>query len=138
MKRSGLKPPSVAKVRAWNRRARRPISKVGRRKRASRSDEREMKRQLVERSDGFCEATRRLCDQFGHPTAISVCGTAILHPGTDPHHVWPEDRDRGVHDPSRALLLCRHAHDYAHANPAIAKTFGLLRSLNAPASWGAE
>lgn len=138
MKRSGLKPPTWEQVKAFRRKPRKPLPRVGRRKRDSRADEREMKRQLLERSGGFCEATRQLSDHFGHATAMSVCGTAILHRGVDPHHVWPEDRDRGVHDPSRALLLCRPAHDYAHANPTMAKTLGLLRAKLGPASWGAE
>src|SRR5262249_55259452 len=70
---------------------------------------------------GWCEA-QGMADSYGQP----VCGQTRLHRGSHAHHVWPEDRDRGVHDPARALFLCSVSHSWAHTHPADAKRLGLL------------
>ena len=64
---------------------------------------------------------RRWCEAGGIVRdGRSICGPVGLHHGAHVHHVWPEDRDRGVHDPDRMLYLCPTAHAWAHANPAAA------------------
>lgn len=61
-------------------------------------------------------------------TGTAVCGgRRVAHEGAHVHHVWPEDRDRGVHDPDRMLYLCPTSHAWAHANPSAAAEVGLLR-----------
>lgn len=104
----------------------RPPRARGRRSERDEADRAEFARQLEDRSEGWCEATERL-RIVAPELALKVCTTGILHKGTDPHHLFPEDRDRGVHDPSRGLWLCRHAHDWAHDHPRLAKSYGLLR-----------
>ena len=49
------------------------------------------------------------------------------HPGTDAHHIWPSDRDKGLHNPNRAALLCRAAHQFVHEFPAWGREHGLLK-----------
>lgn len=77
---------------------------------------------LEDRSGGICEASN-VCDSFGR----RICGRAGRHEGADPHHVWPEDRDAGLHDPARGKWLCRVAHRYVHAFPHEGSRLGLLR-----------
>jgi hypothetical protein len=72
--------------------------------------------ELKYRSGGECEVD--------NPTA---CGTSQRHRGVHAHHVWPEDRDGGVHDPERGLWVCVRAHDYIHDHPALSAEFGWLR-----------
>lgn len=72
---------------------------------------------LYERSAGWCEAMN----------VPNVCTTRGWHRGSEPQHLWPEDRDRGMHVPSRGLWLCHAAHAWAHANPEEAAVVGLLR-----------
>lgn len=79
------------------------------------------RREIQERSAGLCEARK-----------LGICGARVQHLGAHAHHVHPEDRDRGVHDPKRMLWLCPQAHAYAHNNPAKAKDLGLLRPEETP------
>lgn len=72
----------------------------------------------------WCEAAGSYA--HGRP----ICGTLDRHEGTDAHHLWPEDRDRGVHDPDRGLWICRTAHQWAHANPAMAAEMRVLRPID--------
>lgn len=46
--------------------------------------------------------------------------------GTDPHHVWPSDRRRELHDPDRMLWVCRPCHDEIDARRFEAETAGLI------------
>lgn len=71
----------------------------------------------------WCEAAGK--DWDGEP----ICGRRDRHVGTQAHHVWPEDRDRGVHDPGRGMLLCAWAHRWAHDHPEAAADLGILRPL---------
>lgn len=50
-----------------------------------------------------------------------------LHDGHHAHHVWPEDRDAGLHNPARGLLVCAPAHSWIHTHPVAAAERGLLR-----------
>lgn len=68
---------------------------------------------IRERALGWCEARTPDC-QDG------------MHAGSDCHHLFISDRDKGVHDPARGLLLCPPAHRWVHANPAEARLRGLL------------
>lgn len=90
------------------------------------------KRLVRKRSGGCCEApgTIRLHvpdHNDAEDLVRNICGTTRRHAAADPHHVWPEDHDRGVHDPHRVLDVCRSAHDWTHAHPALAAIVGLLR-----------
>lgn len=78
---------------------------------------------LETRARGRCETLAFLDSD----ERLAACGTTSAHEGCDPHHIWPEDRDAGVHDPERGLWLCRRAHRYVHDHPAWAKPRGLLR-----------
>lgn len=58
---------------------------------------------------------------------FAPCGRAYGHEGQHPHHVWPEDRDAGLHDPTRMLWVCAAGHRWIHDHPADASRLGLLR-----------
>lgn len=69
-------------------------------------------RRAVEiRSGGWCEA--------GTPDCPSG-----RHRGEHVHHVVPRSRG-GVHDPANLKMLCRAAHEFAHAHPNWARQHGL-------------
>lgn len=57
-----------------------------------------------------------------------LCETAAEHAGEHAHHVWPEDRARGRHDPDRIVWICSAAHARIHANPKTARELGFLRA----------
>lgn len=81
------------------------------------------------RARGYCEASELYYVDFNRDDArvfTDVCRRQ-QHDGSEVHHVWPEDRDYGRHEPDRMLLLCSTAHAWAHANPARAASVGLLR-----------
>lgn len=77
--------------------------------------------EVKERARGQCEATALFAPDGGY-----VCD-GRLHPGTQAHHVFPSDRDRGVHDADRGRWLCDVAHSFVHSHPDVARTLGLLR-----------
>lgn len=79
------------------------------------------KREVLDRA--WCQATWLRHD------GLPVC-LPDRHEGHDAHHRWPEDRRVNRHDPDRVLLLCRKAHDWAHAHPAAAAELGLLRGTS--------
>ena len=97
-----------------------PIGRKAQRERAALDD---FRLALSTRHGGQCEA------MLFTPIVCSLSP----HAGSDAHHVFPEDRDAGRHDPDRGLYLCRLAHQWAHNNPASAKSVGLLRSPLPPA-----
>ncbi len=96
--------------------ARRPLRRTGAKTRRESQALVRARRFVQERSAGLCEARH-----------LGICGPWVQHLGAHAHHVWPEDRDRGVHDPARMRWLCPEAHRWTHANPARAKELGLLR-----------
>lgn len=122
VKRSGLKPASPEQIRAWNEKPRKPLArsrlKQGKGAKARREEPAldAFRAALIERSGGECES----------PYAVA-CGTSARHRGDHCHHVEPNDRDRGVHDPDRGLYLCARSHAWAHAHPVTAAVLGLLR-----------
>lgn len=63
---------------------------------------------------------RRWCEA-GPPACLYY-----RHEGHHAHHICPADRDRGLHDPERGLLLCAEAHRWVHGNPAAAGRRGWL------------
>jgi lysophospholipase L1-like esterase len=109
-----------------------PLRLVGRKARRERSDLDRARAAVKARSQGFCEAHDLI---EAHSEWISdanevrrrVCATAILHAGDGAHHVFPEDRDAGVHDPARMLFLCETGHRWSHGHPTAAAALGLLR-----------
>jgi hypothetical protein len=81
---------------------------------------------LIERSHGQCEAP----PYVRTPTRVIVVphsSTARHHAGAHAHHQYPEDHDRGVHDPTRGLYCCTASHDWAHRNPDDGALAGILR-----------
>jgi hypothetical protein len=108
------------KIRAWQDRSRRPIPKVGAKTKRERPALDAAR--VVVKGRTWCQA-HTLLDAHGVP----ICGTLCVHQGSDPHHMWPEDRDCGIHDPRRMLLLCRTSHDWADAHMTDAKTLGIIR-----------
>jgi hypothetical protein len=118
MRRSPLRRPTVAQVRAWERRPRKPLRRRGRKAEREAAAWGACRQAVIERSRGWCEAWR-----LGYSP---VCLSA-LHGGVHVHHLFPEDRDAGRHDAARCALLCVASHDWAHQNPRAAAKAGLLR-----------
>ena len=73
----------------------------------------EFRAEVRRRARGLCEGATPACPPGPHD-------------GHHAHHVFPSDRDRGVHDPERGKLLCAPGHTWTHANPAEAERRGLL------------
>lgn len=138
LKRTAIK-VSIEQVRAWQRKPRKPLPKVGPAKRRTLAAERAAKAALVARSGGRCEAfgirytvphvTVATEDDLlmDVPVLVEVCGQTTAHPGLDPHHLWTSDRDRNVHDPARMLFVCRAAHNWIDAHPDAARELGLYK-----------
>jgi hypothetical protein len=99
------------------------INPIGRKARREREALEFFRDEVCRRDNGVCRAAMLR----GPRNALLVCGRRGLHAGTEAHHMWPEDRDRGIHDPERGLWLCTHAHRWAHEHPAEAAVLGLLR-----------
>ena len=131
MKRSG--PPKrktplradPAQTRDWQDRSRRRLPPTGRKAKREQSELDTFRAEVKARAQGWCEA--QTVGALTTTMAVEVCGTSFRHPGRHCHHVWPEDRDRGVHDPDRGLFLCAAAHGWAHTHPEQAAMLGLLR-----------
>lgn len=101
------------KTREWQRRSRKPLPKEGRKAERERSAVASFRAEVRRRAGGWCEGATPACPPHRHA-------------GAHAHHVWPSDRDRGVHDPERGKLLCAAGHDWTHAHPAEAERRGLL------------
>jgi len=112
---------AIAKAR---RRARSPLRRVGAKGKRERVALDRCRAVVVQRSGGWCEATTL----WGKVKPV-ICGQHFHHPGAQLHHVWPEDRDAGVHDPTRCLWVCGAAHRWIHANPIAAAELRLLRDV---------
>lgn len=103
---------------------------------------------VFERANGYCEVmvvgnTDRpfpFYDRITRDDRLRICGKDGPHRGDNAHHVWPEDRDEGRHEPERGLWLCFTAHNWVHAHPGellpdgtvtpdSAKALGLLRPI---------
>lgn len=102
------------KTAAWQRRSRKPLPAQGRKALREEGDLDAFRAAVARRSGGRCELAAPACDDAPHPAAHA-------------HHVWPEDRDRGVHDPDRGLHVCAAGHRYVHEHPAMAAERGWLR-----------
>lgn len=139
MKRSGLKPPTAEQVAAWNakprtpikrtalkQKARKPIAKIGRKKKRELADEAAFRHDVKERAGGYCEAPRAMLVR-DRLIVVEHSSEREPHRGAHAHHVFPEDRDAGFHDPDRGLYLCSGSHRWTHDNPADAKIARLLR-----------
>lgn len=100
-----------AKARAWQERSRRRLPKVGAKARREQAALAAMRTAVHQRSGGWCEVATPACPLWRHPAA-------------DVHHVFTSDRDRGVHDPERALHVCRQAHDWFGRYPREAEARG--------------
>lgn len=110
------------------KRSRKPLPKVGRKGERERAAIDAFRAAVADRAHRQCEAAN-IVDVTGQ----RVCGRYGPHAGAHAHHLWPEDRRRGMHVPSRGLWLCPTAHDWAHnyAPPGEAAALGLLR----PVEW---
>lgn len=116
-----------AKVAAWVRRSRKPLPKLGAKAKREAPTLDAAREALRARSGGQCECARYgTFPGFDYPRP---CARRGPHEGTDAHHVWPEDRDAGRHDPDRMVWLCRTAHNWLHARPQLGRECGLLRPL---------
>jgi hypothetical protein len=61
---------------------------------------------------------------YGH-TVLPVLG--CFGP-LDPHEIVPRGRRPGGHlDPDNVRMVCRAHHEWAHSNPWLAETVGLLK-----------
>lgn len=99
------------KVRAWQQRSRRRLPAVGAKTRREAAALADLRTAVHQRSGGWCEVATPACPLHRHPAS-------------DVHHVWTSDRDRGVHDPDRALHVCRPAHDWIGRYPNEAEARG--------------
>lgn len=113
MKRGGRLRSDPAKVRAWQDRSRRALPKIGRKARREAPDIASFRAAVKYRAGGWCET----------PTPACPPGR---HEGAHAHHVWPSDRDRGIHDPARGLYVCFAAHRWIHAHTGAAQAHGWL------------
>ena len=119
MKRSGplkRKTPlrsNLATSREWERRSRKPLPQTGAKTAREASDLAAFRKAVIARADGWCEIASGGC-------------TPGPHPGRHAHHVWPSDRDAGLHDPTRGLWLCAGGHAYVHAHPQESYARGWL------------
>ena len=110
-----------AKTRAWRDRSRTnlarrtPLRATGAKAERERPALDAFRAELRRRSSGRCEVV------------TPGCPTTGPHAGAHAHHVWPEDRDAGHHDPARGLFLCADAHAWTHEHPAAAARLGTLR-----------
>lgn len=132
LKRKSELKADPAKTREWQRRSKplkrgKPLAKIGRKTEREKPALDAFREALRERSNGMCEAPLGCLADDGRYIEVPHTSARFPHAGVDPHHVWPEDRDCGVHDPDRGLWLCRVAHDWCDANPTDAKIVGLLR-----------
>lgn len=122
LKRVGLNPPTPEQRAAWSSRPRKPIgrnvqpARVGRKAKREEAAWQLCKAIVLARSGGYCEAN-----------IVGVC-PRWKHGGTQTHHLHPQDRDKGLHDPARCIRVCSFAHPgWIHGNPKEAKKLGLLR-----------
>ena len=90
-----------------------PLRSVGARKRRTMAAEQAFRVALRERSGGRCEVVTPACPQGWHL-------------GAHAHHIYPSDRDRGVHDPNRGLFVCADAHSAIHNMPSWSRARGYL------------
>lgn len=124
--RSRLKRPTIEQVRAWQAKPRKAIAKIGAKAKREAVALNAFRGALVDRSHGFCEGPRAVFLDDGEVIIVPHAARGRHH-GCDPHHLWPEDRDRGVHDPARGMWLCRPAHNFTDDEPALAHRAGMLR-----------
>lgn len=100
-----------------------PLRQVGRKYEQEQADLTAFRLEVEGRAGGLCDARFVVKDEGGYVCAGSK------HAGEHAHHLFPEDRDCGVHDADRALWLCPEAHRWIHDNPAAAQKLDLLRPL---------
>jgi hypothetical protein len=131
IERTELKRPTIGQVRAWQRKPRKAIAKMGRKAKRERPALDAFREALRSRSRGRCEARNLYLvpssDGLGWDSIHVPHVARGVHDGCDPHHLFPEDRDRGVHDPARGMWLCRTAHNWTDDHPELAHRAGLLR-----------
>lgn len=133
--RAALAKAAVVRVRTAG------LPRVGRRGRVSAAGLNPAREAVKARSGGRCECW--LAFTLNGPAQMGdrdvrlpaggfvdtlLCETLAEHAGEHAHHVWPEDRDRGVHDPARIVWICAASHARIHANPNTARALGFLRA----------
>jgi hypothetical protein len=116
MKRSPM-PPRKTPLKRGSR-----LSPVGAKTRRERAALDAMRLTVHARSGGYCEVRTPACPPGRHE-------------GTDCHHRWPSDRDKGDHLAERAVLLCRESHAWTHRTPTAARAAGLLMRDGDPDPW---
>jgi len=132
LKRAPLKAPTIEQVRAWSSKPRKAIAKIGPKAKREAAALEAFRHDVKERARGMCEAPwggykrdpqrpMREIPIYAHHSSMTY------HAGEHAHHMWPEDRDCGIHDPARGLFVCAVVHDWLHKHPDDAKALGLLR-----------
>lgn len=97
------------------KRSRSPLAKVGRKAKRERAAVDRFRRAVKAQAAGQCEGyIHEICADYPHL-------------GSQAHHIWPEDRDAGRHEPSRGAWLCPGAHRWVHDHSNSAAHMGLLR-----------
>lgn len=127
MKRTALKTPTIDQVRAFAAKPRKAIPKVGRKAKREEAALAAFRHDVKQRAGGYCEAPWSGTRADGTLILVAHSHTSEPHNGAHSHHVWPEDHDRGVHDPDRGLYLCAASHSWSHLNPDDAKIVKTLR-----------
>lgn len=102
-----------AKVREWQDRSRRALPTVGRRGRREAAAVAVFRRDVRANAAGRCQVATPACQSGPHR-------------GDHSHHVYPSDRDAGVHDPTRGLYVCWAGHRWIHDHPDAAIAAGWL------------
>lgn len=127
IKRTALKGPTMERVQAWQRKPRKALPKIGPKALREKAALKLFRRAVKANALGQCQAPFGEYAPDGRWIHVEHSASWLLHPGAHCHHVWPEDHDRGVHDPERGLYLCAGAHRWVHLNPADAAILRLLR-----------
>lgn len=115
MKRSSGLVTDPDKLRAWQRRSRRPLPSQSRRRREERDEREDVREEVLDRAGYRCEADELVPEV--------TCSGRL-----DVDEVIPRGVNPGGHlDPDNCQVLCRAHHDWKHANPAEAVSRGLRR-----------
>lgn len=90
-----------------------PLRSMGRKQLRERDALNGFRRVIWERSGGMCEAHTPACAPGAHV-------------GGHCHHLAPSDRDKGLHNPDRGLMVCPTGHAFIHNEPALSYEMGWL------------
>jgi hypothetical protein len=98
------------------------LQSVSAKRKAEQGDRDECRRLVMARAAGRCEVCPRIADV--DPVTASEC----YRTASDVHEIKTRARGGSIFEPENCLAVCRKAHDWIHANPALATPLGLLAS----------